>query len=107
MFTHSQWFDVPVLREVSGEPTVHMNPADAEAKGIANGDVVKVYNDRGYVVMKAEINSAVQPGAVTVPHGWEYGQFIEGHYQDMTSRVMHPMINNSAFFDVLCNVEKV
>ena len=106
-FTHSQWFDVPVLREVSGEPTVHMNPADAETKGIANGDVVKVYNDRGYVVMKAEINSAVQPGAVTVPHGWEYGQFIEGHYQDMTSRVMHPMINNSAFFDVLCNVEKV
>ncbi len=105
--THSQWFDVPVLEEISGKPKLHMNPEDAAAKGIAEGDVVKVYNDRGYVVIEATLNAGMQPGCVGVPKGWEKGQFIEGHYQDLTSRVMHPMINNSAFFDALCNVEKV
>ncbi len=105
--THSQWFDVPVLNEVSGDPTMHINPVDAAAKGIQTGDIVKIFNDRGYVVMKADINNGVQPGTVTVPKGWEKGQFIEGHYQDLTMRVMHPMINNSGFFDVLVDVEKM
>ena len=105
--THSQWFDVPVLNEVSGDPTMHINSVDADAKGIKEGDTVKIFNDRGYVVMKTNINNGVQPGTITVPKGWEKGQFIEGHYQDLTSRVMHPMINNSGFFDVLVDVEKV
>ena len=105
--THTQWFDVPMLEEISGPPTVHMNPADAATKGIVEGDIVKVFNDRGHVVMPVELNSGVQPGSITVPHGWEKGQFIDGHYQDLTSRVMHPMINNSAFFDALVDVEKI
>lgn len=105
--THSQWFDVPVLKEISGDPTVHMNPEDARGKGIAEGDKVKIFNDRGYVVMAVNLDHGVQPGTITVPKGWEEGQFIEGHYQNLTSRVMSPIINNSAFFDVLVDVEKV
>ena len=105
--THSQWFDVPMLDEISGPPTVHMNPVDAAAKGVAEGDTVKVYNDRGHVVMTVNINDGVQPGTITVPKGWEKGQFIDGHYQDLTSRVMNPMINNSAFFDALVDVVKL
>ena len=105
--THSQWWDVPMLEEISGPPTMHINPADAGKKGIAEGDTVKIFNDRGYVVMTANLNDGVQPGTITVPKGWEKGQFIDGHYQDLTSRVMHPMINNSAFFDALVDVEKM
>ena len=105
--THSQWWDVSVLKEVSGEPTMHINTVDADAKGIQTGDIVKIFNDRGYVVMKAEINNGVQPGTITIPKGWEKQQFIDGHYQDLTSKVMNPMINNSAYFDVLADIEKV
>jgi len=104
--THTQWFDVPVLEEVSGKPTVHMNPADAEAKGFVAGDVLKIYNERGYVVMPLVVNPAVPKGMVTVPHGFENGQFIDGHYQDLTLNVMHPISTNTGYFDAHCNVVK-
>ena len=104
--THTQWFDVPVLEEVSGKPTLHMNPADAQAKGFAEGDLVKAYNERGYVVMPLVVNPGVPQGMVTVPHGFEKGQFIEGHYQDLTLNVMHAMCVNTGYFDAHCNVVK-
>ena len=105
--THTQWWDVEVLDEISGQPNVHMNPADAAAKGITDGDKVKVYNDRGYVVLVAYLDNGVQPGTVTIPHGYEKGQFIEGHYQDLTMNEMHPMAMNTGFFDALVDVVKL
>ena len=97
---------MPVLEEISGKPTVHMNPKDAEAKGFVNGDVLKIYNERGYVVMPLVINPAIPQGMVTVPHGFENGQFIDGHYQDLTLNVMHPISTNTGYFDAHCNVVK-
>lgn len=105
--THTQWWDVPALDEIAGEPNIHMNPADAAAKGISDGDQVKVYNDRGYVVLVAYLDNGVQPGTITMPHGYENGQFIDGHYQDLTQNEMHPMTANTGFFDALVDVEKM
>ena len=104
--THTQWFDVPVLEEISGKPTVHMNPIDAQAKGFVDGDMLKIYNERGYVVMPLVTNPAIPQGMVTVPHGFENTQFVEGHYQDLTLNVMHPISTNTAYFDAHCNVVK-
>lgn len=105
--THSQWWDVPVLLELDPEPIVKINSADAAKYGIKTGDKVKLYNDRGHVVMKAAINDGVQPGVLTAPKGWEKHQFIDGHFSDLTSRVVNKVCANSAFFDVLVAVEKL
>ncbi len=105
--THSQWWDVPVLLELNPEPTVKINPADAAKFRIKTGDKVKLYNDRGYVVMKANLNDGVQPGVVVAPKGWEKKQFIDGHYQDLGSRYINPVCANQAFFDVLVGMEKL
>ena len=83
-----------------------MNPADAQAKGFAEGDLVKAYNERGYVVMPLVVNPGVPQGMVTVPHGFEKGQFIEGHYHDLTLNVMHSLCVNTGYFDAHCNVVK-
>lgn len=104
--THSQWWDVPMLRELSPEPFVKINPVDAAARNIKNGDIVKLFNDRGYVKIKAFVDRGVQPGVLSLPKGREKHEFIEGHYQDLTSRVMNIVCANSAFFDVLVQVEK-
>ena len=104
--THTQWFDVPVLDEISGKPTVHMNPIDAANKGFVDGDILKIYNERGYVVMPLVTNPALPQGMVTVPHGFENIQFIDGHYQDLTLNVMHPISTNTGYFDAHCNVVK-
>jgi len=105
--THTQWWDVPVLHELDPEPLLKINPDDAAKCGIKTGDKVKVYNDRGYVVLKAEISAGCQKGILTAPKGWEKQQFIDGHFANLSSRVMNPICANSAFNDLLVAIKKV
>ena len=46
-----------------------IHPIDARARGISNGDVVKVYNDRGAVLAGAMVTERIVPGALSVDHG--------------------------------------
>lgn len=59
---HSQWFSVPLLRELDPEPFVKINPKDADDRGIKNGDYVECYNDRGFAVAKAVLSPGDSPG---------------------------------------------
>ena len=43
---------------------IRIHPADAEARGIKNGDIVKVYNDRGAVLCIAQVTGRLRPGVV-------------------------------------------
>ena len=47
---------------------LRLNPADAEARGIAHGTLVKVFNERGAVICAAQVTGRVRPGVV---HGYE------------------------------------
>lgn len=104
--THTTYSHAPWLLELQDGPVIHMNPNDAAARGIEQGDLVKAYNDRGYVVIKAVLDPAMKPGTVNVPHGWQENQFIDGHYQNLTSNVTHPFDSNENYYDCLCEVEK-
>ena len=104
--THTQFGYVPWLREMDPEPVVKMSQEDAEARGIKTGDVVRVFNDRGYVVLKAIVNNGARPGMVNIPHGWQEDQFIEGHYCDLLNPAMHPLLPNQCYNDCLVEIEK-
>ena len=67
---------------------------------------MKAYNDHGYVVIKALVTEGIKPGVISIPHGFQAEQFIEGHAQDLTSAYMNDFCSNSAFYDFLCEVEK-
>lgn len=99
-FSHNKW-----LLELHPEPTVTFNPKDAYPRGIKTGDVIKIYNDRGYVVVKAAINPANRPGVLVIDHGWQADDFIDGHYSNLSSNGSNDVIVNNAFFD--CLVEAV
>lgn len=43
---------------------IRLNPADAEARGVTDGDLVKVYNDRGAVICAVQVTRRVRPGVV-------------------------------------------
>lgn len=106
--THCQWWEVDLLRELAGgEPTLKINPIDAAEYGIQNGDQVKVYNDRGYVVMTAYLNPGLQPGVLSAPKGWEQRHYIDGHFSNLTSAVVNPACTNVAFNDVVVAIEKL
>lgn len=88
-------------------PVVKLNPEDASARGIAAVDKVKVYNDRGYVVLTAKVDTALPSGMCNIPKGWQRDQVFEGGYQELTSGVIDPVSLNQAYGDVLVEVEKV
>jgi len=105
--THSQWWEVPLLMEIVSEPYVKINPSDASRLGITEGDLVRVRNDRGHVVLRAKINNGIQPGMLVHPRGWEACQYISGNAQDLISRTINPVNANQAYYDVLAAIERV
>lgn len=55
-------FNYPELR-------VTLHPADAATRGIAAGDLVRVFNERGEVVCAAELSASVREGVAVMPKG--------------------------------------
>ncbi len=51
------------------ELCVTLNPVDASARGINEGDVVRVFNEFGEVVCRAEVSQRVRAGVVSMPKG--------------------------------------
>jgi len=51
-------------------PELWISPADAEERQLANGDTIKIYNDRGEFAAKACITNDVRPGVVWIRDGW-------------------------------------
>ncbi len=58
--------------EVAGREPITLHPADALARGIKSGDVVRVFNDRGQSLAGAVINDEVRQGAVVFHEGGWY-----------------------------------
>ena len=65
--------NVPYLREIQPEPTIHIHPETAKARGIENGDQVKVESPHGWLNVKAEIYPGIRPDTVMMLHGWWQG----------------------------------
>jgi anaerobic selenocysteine-containing dehydrogenase len=52
---------------IAASSTLFLHLNDATSRGIVQGDRVRVFNGRGSLVLKAEVNGAVRPGVVRVP----------------------------------------
>ena len=104
--THSQWFDVGYLREYDPEPIVRMNPDDASDLGIENGDMVRMFNDRGSVVLRATISSGYPRGVVGSPRSYHAKEFAEGHFASLSTNQYNQVCANQAFNDVAVAIEK-
>ncbi len=63
------------LREtytIAGREPCLINTDDAAARGIADGDVVRVFNDRGQLLAGAKVTDAIRPGVIRVNEGGWY-----------------------------------
>jgi anaerobic dimethyl sulfoxide reductase subunit A len=69
--THTQFESVPWLSELVSQ-ALSINPIDAKARGISNGDQVRVFNDRGEVTVPAVVTERIMPGVVDLPQGAWY-----------------------------------
>jgi molybdopterin-containing oxidoreductase family molybdopterin binding subunit len=108
---HTTAGNCPSLLNKDPEPTVQINPADANQRNIKDGEIVLVFNDKGRVRIKAKLSEDIMPGVVNIDEGWWPEHFIEGHLNALTHDRINPaqaaiFEPNAAFCDVLVEVEK-
>ena len=117
--THSQYCDLAWMNEITanGEGLLEINPKDAASRGIAEGDVVRVFNDRGEMKVYAKLTQAIKPGVVNCYQGgWDTNavkQYVEGHPNNLTHQLANPaqsvipnFPSNAAYYDCLVQVER-
>ena len=68
---HSQFDNIPWLRELYPQ-AISINSADAHVRGIKDGDMVRVFNDRGQMIIPAKVTERIMPGVVDLPQGAWY-----------------------------------
>jgi len=81
---HSRWSihsmnqsDRAMLGTGRGEPVVLLSAADASARGIGDGAMVRVHNDVSSFAAQAKVSSGVRPGQVVSYNGWEPYQYAD------------------------------
>jgi molybdopterin-containing oxidoreductase family molybdopterin binding subunit len=104
---HTTFSLTPWLEELNPEPTLSINPIDAETRGIVEGDYVRVFNDRGDVVLKAHLHAGMRPGIVVTEHTWYQERYKEGHFAAVTTPQLGGYADATCHFDTLCQVEKI
>ena len=107
---HTQFDNLPWLRELQTQ-TVSLNTVDAEKRGIQQGDLVRIYNDRGEVRIPVKVTERIMPGVTALPQGaWftpdENGIDHGGCVNVLTKNVISP---GGAFacHTALVQIEKV
>ena len=69
-FLNTSHANVKHLQRKEGTPYLDIHETDAKARGIVEGDEVKVHNAKGQVLLTARIKNKVRPGVVCMPQGF-------------------------------------
>jgi anaerobic dimethyl sulfoxide reductase subunit A len=76
--THSIHDNQPILMRADHDD-VWIHPADAEARGIVDGQRVRVFNQRGATLLPARVTERIAPGAVSIKEGAWFTPDARGH----------------------------
>jgi anaerobic selenocysteine-containing dehydrogenase len=96
-FLNTSYSNLPRHLRAEGQPAVEMDPGDAAQRGIADGDLVRVHNDRGELLLTARVGDGVRPGVVAVAHGW-WRSLSGGSANDLTSDGLADLAGGGDFF---------
>lgn len=66
-----------ILQTHRGEPAVEVNDKDAEARGVADDDFIRVWNDIASFTARAKVAPGVRPGQIISYNGWDGHQYQE------------------------------
>lgn len=111
--THSGYATNPILED-SAPCWMWINPADAEARGISDGDTVRLFNEQGEMRHRAKVTGRIVPGVVAIPEGSMheadmYGDRIDygGCINTLTTMQPTAIAKGNGTHSAICQVEKV
>jgi anaerobic selenocysteine-containing dehydrogenase len=107
-FLNSTFVNVVSLRDAEGEPVLEMHPADASARGIADGDWVEVSNARGRHCTRARLNGRARPGVVVGLGIWWRKMGADGtNVNELTSQALTDLGGGPTFYDCAVQVRRL
>ena len=107
---HSKFNQNPLLNQAHRH-VVWINPKDAEPRGIKNGDMVRVHNDRGEIRIEARVTPRIVPGAFALEEGKmrdidEKGVDQGGCVNTLTTHHWSPLAKHNNSNSILAQIEK-
>ena len=69
-YTHTQFKNIPSLRQQLPEPVAEVHPFTAEQYGLTDGDFVLVETPNGQIRIRLRTTEDLMPDVVSIPHGW-------------------------------------
>ena len=95
------------LRDAEGEPALEIHPHDAAARGIGEGDRVRVFNDRGSFTLRARVTARARPGCVVALSIW-WKKFTRDrrNANEVTGQALTDIGRGPTFYDCAVEVER-
>ena len=107
-FLNSSFVNVQSLRDIEGEPLLEIHADDAALRGIATGQMVRVFNERGEYRCKAKVSTRARPGVVNGLGIWWRKLGPSGtNVNELTSQQLTDMGRGPVFYDCLVEVAGV
>jgi anaerobic selenocysteine-containing dehydrogenase len=106
-FLNSTFVNVESLRSTEGEPHLDIHPADAERRGISEGNHVRIFNDRGSMQARARVTDKAREGLVVGLSIWWKKLAPDGrNANQVTSQALTDLGGSATFYDCLVEVER-
>ena len=104
-FLNSSFVNLQSLRDIETEPVLEMHPEDAQMRGIQEGDVIRVFNQRGTYHCKARLNNRARPGVVNGLGIWWRKLGLNGtNVNELTSQNLTDIGRAPVFYDCCVDV---
>ena len=105
-FLNSSFVNVKSLRDIEGEPLVEMHEDDAAARGLADGQRVRVFNERGRHECRLAVSPRARPGVVNGLGIWWRKLGRDGtNVNELTHQRLTDIGRGPAFYDCLVEVQ--
>jgi anaerobic selenocysteine-containing dehydrogenase len=106
-FLNSSFANLPSSLKSEKEPFLEIHPDDAGVRGIKNGELVRIFNDRGFFTAKARVSDKARSGVVVALSIW-WKKMTDGtNANDVTSQRLTDLGAAATFYDALVDVELI
>ena len=107
-FLNSTFVNLPSHQKMEPrQDELEISREDARARGIADGDGVRVFNERGEIFLRARVDGSVQTGVVGARLGWAKLSQRGVNVNVLTSARLTDLGGGATFYSTLVEVERV
>lgn len=105
-FLNSTFGEIDSLRRSATEPELQLTPDDAAPRGIHDGSMIRIFNDRGSFLARARVGHFIRSGVVFAPSIW-WNKHSPGrsNVNSTSSSRLADFAGGATFFDNLVEVE--